>query len=41
VLVLGNLGKDAALALASAGPDQVVIDLARGVARRGAASHAA
>jgi GDP-mannose 6-dehydrogenase len=41
VLVLGNLGEDAALALASAGPQHVVIDLARGAALRGAASHAA
>ncbi len=41
VLVLGNLGEDAVLALASAGPQHVVIDLARGTAERGAASHAA
>ncbi len=41
VLVLGNLGEEAAVALASAGPQHVVVDLARGVARLGAASHAA
>src|SRR5258707_355684 len=41
VLVLGNLGEDAVLALASAGPQHVVIDLARGTADRGAASHPA
>ena len=41
VLVLGNLGEEATQVLASAGPQHVVVDLARGVARREAASHAA
>jgi GDP-mannose 6-dehydrogenase len=41
VLVLGNLGEDATLALASAGPQHVVVDLARGGGQRGTASHAA
>lgn len=41
VLVLGNLGEDAARVLAGAGPQHIVVDLARGAARLGAASHAA
>ncbi len=34
VLVIGNTGDDAALALAAARPEHVVVDLTRGVARR-------
>jgi GDP-mannose 6-dehydrogenase len=41
VLVIGNHGEDAALALDNVGPQHVVVDLARGAGKRGAASHAA